>query len=395
MYFGAVSPELASLIKEKTGVEVEGYNCSLSSYEIRKILKDHGNEETERPRGQRAITPDDFLNMPEVIQSPDNISLSPTKYEGKDAVMFEGQFDTGKMTVVAVVSDKHLDLFIRTAYVGVKKGNLATPIDEQASINTPEASRGTVSDNTISQPESKVNTKTSNSQTSEKKSDTKTPKMGKGKTADAVYEKGRKLKVGDKVGEVKLVADESGKPITPVLRASFDRADVPSYILATVEATGDTALIAELEEETALMMMGDLTGERAQLPLHDAVEALSEHVRDGDITPEQAAHILSEECAHPTGADIDTLIERENMAGLRYSVGDIDNFDISLYNEIEISTSELNRLQSEVMTWDNQRRNQLRKRTLSNGYVYYYMLDNKGIVRVYERKESINIHERG
>ena len=47
------------------------------------------------------------------------------------------------------------------------------------------------------------------------------------------------------------------------------------------------------------------------------------------------------------------------------------------------------------MTWDNQRRNQLRKRTLSNGYVYYYMLDNKGIVRVYERKESTNIHEIG
>ena len=201
-----------------------------------------------------------------------------------------------------------------------RKGNLATPIDEQASINTPETSRGTVSDNTISQPESKVKSKTSNSQTSEKKSDTKTPEKSKGKAADDVYEKGRKLKVGDKVGEVKLVADESGKPITPVLRASFDLTDVPSYILATVEATGDTALIAELEEETALMMMGDLTGERAQLPLHDAVEALSEHVRDGDITPEQAAHILSEECAHPTGADVDTLIERENMSSVKYMV---------------------------------------------------------------------------
>ena len=53
------------------------------------------------------------------------------------------------MTVVAVVSDKRLDLFVQTAYVGIKNRNLATPIDEQASINTPEADNGTVSKNSM------------------------------------------------------------------------------------------------------------------------------------------------------------------------------------------------------------------------------------------------------
>lgn len=51
------------------------------------------------------------------------------------------------MNVVAVVSDKRLDMFVQTVYVNVKKGNLSTPIGEQAPINTPEASSGTVSSN--------------------------------------------------------------------------------------------------------------------------------------------------------------------------------------------------------------------------------------------------------
>lgn len=309
MYFGAIPAELASLIKEKTGVDVDGYNCSLSSNEIRKILKDHGSDETELPRGQRAIIEDDFLNIPEVIQSPDSVELSPKKYSGKDAVMFTGEFDTGKMTVVAVVSDKHLDLFVQTAYVGMKKGNLATPTGEQAPINTPKASRGTVSNKTISQPESKVKSKTSKSQTSAKKS--------KSKTADTVYKKNTKLKVGDTVGEVTLVADsETGDPVTPRLRVSFAREDMLSYIMATVESLGDDQLISALEEEMLLMS----SDSDAELQLHDTIEELSDHVRDGEITPEQAAQVLSDELANPTGADVDTLVERAKLDSVKYMV---------------------------------------------------------------------------
>ncbi len=296
-------------------------------------------------------------------------------------------FDTGKMTVVAVVSDKHLDLFVQTAYVGIKKGNLATPIDEQASINTPEASHGTVSNKTISQPESKVKSKTSKSQTSAKKS--------KGKTADVVYEKGKKLKVGDTVGEVTLVKDsETGAPVTPRLRASFSREHMPAFLMATIESIGDTELIAALEDEIAYMMTSETIDENTALPFHDAIEELSDHVRDGDITPTEAAHILAEELANPTGANVDTLVERAKLDGVRYMVGDIDSFDISWYNEIEIPSDELNRLQSEVMTWDNQHRNGLRKRTLSNGYTYVFLLDKTGIVHVFGRTKSTNIHER-
>lgn len=161
IYFGTVPTDLAALIKSNAHVDVEGYNVSLSADEIRKIFKDHGKEKTEAPRGQRAITPDDIINIPSVIQSPEKIVLSPNKYMGKPVINISKNID-GNMTIAAVVSDKHLDLFVQTAYVGIKKGNLYTPIAEQAAINTPEASSGTVSINSIPNSSENVNTNNKN-----------------------------------------------------------------------------------------------------------------------------------------------------------------------------------------------------------------------------------------
>ncbi len=173
LYFGAITSELAALIKSNTGIDVEGFNCTLSAYEIRKMFKDHGNEQAENLRGQRAITEEDILNIPRVILSPSAIKKSPKLYNGKPVINFTKDIN-GKITVSAVVSDKHLDLFVQTAFVGIKKGNLATPIDEQASINTPKASSGTVSDKIVPQKTESVNT---NPKISQKLSDRDTDSM--------------------------------------------------------------------------------------------------------------------------------------------------------------------------------------------------------------------------
>ena len=148
MYFGVIPADLAARIKSDTGVNVENFNLSLGSYEVRKILKDHGNAEKEAARGQRAIVADDFGHITDVVLNPAEITLSNQDYMGKPAIIFSGDYN-GRMNVVAVVSDKRLDLFVQTVYTNVKKGNLATPTGEQAPINTPEANGSTVSDNSI------------------------------------------------------------------------------------------------------------------------------------------------------------------------------------------------------------------------------------------------------
>lgn len=157
MYFGAIPADLAAVIRSKTGIDVENYNCSISGYEIRKIFKDHGNEKSEALRGQRAITVDDIANIPAVVQSPEYIALSKKDYMGKPVIIMSKNIN-GNLTVVAVVSNKHLDLFVQTAYANNKKGNLATPTAEQAAVNTPKASSSTVSNNSLADNAAAVNT---------------------------------------------------------------------------------------------------------------------------------------------------------------------------------------------------------------------------------------------
>ncbi len=155
LYFGAIPQDLAIRIADDTGLNVENYNVSLGSQEIRKILKDHGDDAKESLRGQRAVTEDDFAHIVDDVLNPSKVQLSDDTYMGKPAIIFTGTHN-GRMNVVAVVSDKRLDLFVQTIYVNVKKENLATPTGEQAPINTPEANSGTVfSDNSIPQNQKK------------------------------------------------------------------------------------------------------------------------------------------------------------------------------------------------------------------------------------------------
>ncbi len=155
IYFGAIDQLLANQIASEIGVNAYNYNCSLSANEIRKIFKDHGSESKEASRGQRAITKNDIMDIPSVIESPDLVKKSDNDYNGKPAIIFSKD----GVTVIGIISDKHMDLFVQTAYAKKRKGILATPIDEQASINTPEAGRGTDSSNSIPEKSENVNTK--------------------------------------------------------------------------------------------------------------------------------------------------------------------------------------------------------------------------------------------
>lgn len=143
IYFGKISEDLGGKILKETGVNVKGFNCTLAAYEVRKILKRHGSDKTEKLQGQTAITKEDFLKIPKIIQNADKIELSEKPYNGKPVIVFSKKTDR-KVVVVTYASDKHLDLRIQTMYAGKKSGNLATPTDVQASVITPEAARGTV-----------------------------------------------------------------------------------------------------------------------------------------------------------------------------------------------------------------------------------------------------------
>ncbi|MCR4963630.1 MAG: hypothetical protein K6B40_07115, partial [Firmicutes bacterium] len=164
IYFGTIPSDLAQKIYEETGINVENYNCTLRASEIRKILLGkHGNQETESKYGQRAVTPEDILNIPLVIQSPDSIQLSPKLFQGKPAILFSKTIN-GRTTVVAYVSKPHMDLTVQTMYSGAKKRSLATtPSEDNLFSQTSETFSGTASKPTIPQPGESVKSRASSS----------------------------------------------------------------------------------------------------------------------------------------------------------------------------------------------------------------------------------------
>lgn len=156
MYFGYIPETLAKRVQKETGLNIAGYNCSISAFEIQKIIKDHGTEETELRRGQRPITVYDIAHIPDIIQEPDSIFLADTLYNGRPVIHFV-KTTNGKTTVVAYTSLRHRDLTVQTMYSGKNRGSLAKPTGERAPVNTPEANIGTASNNSIAKSVNTVN----------------------------------------------------------------------------------------------------------------------------------------------------------------------------------------------------------------------------------------------
>lgn len=159
MYFGKIGADLAARVFEETGIDIEGYNCTLRANEVKKILKNsHGDEQVEAMRGQRAVTKEDLMRIPNIIQSPDTIRLDKKLFEGKPVLLFS-KTDNGRTTVVSYVSQRHQDLTTQTIYISTKKGSLATtPGGDTPFPQTSKTLSGTASNNSIGENPSTVNT---------------------------------------------------------------------------------------------------------------------------------------------------------------------------------------------------------------------------------------------
>jgi phage-Barnase-EndoU-ColicinE5/D-RelE like nuclease3 len=68
-----VEPLVAHRIQRLTNLDVSGFRHSVGESAIRHVLGRHGDPQIERTRGQVAITPGDFLLLPEIFSQPDEI----------------------------------------------------------------------------------------------------------------------------------------------------------------------------------------------------------------------------------------------------------------------------------------------------------------------------------
>ena len=86
---GGVSKNNIDAVKQKTGIDLTGYERVIDSSGINHILKHHGDEAVEAKRGQIAITRDDIAHIPEIVESPDDIKYVGTNEKGLRVIRYQ------------------------------------------------------------------------------------------------------------------------------------------------------------------------------------------------------------------------------------------------------------------------------------------------------------------
>lgn len=141
--YGVVDHVEAERLKKATGLDVDGYTRVIDNYSIRHILKGHTSQETEEARGNIAITKDDTVLIPEIIETADRVTLSPKKTKtGQEAIRYEKRI-SGSIYVYEEVRTGKKELMPVTMYkkrVATNDMSPSGPLVETSS-NTSETLR--------------------------------------------------------------------------------------------------------------------------------------------------------------------------------------------------------------------------------------------------------------
>ena len=100
----------AAKIKEKTGLDIEGFAHKITNTDLRHIFLEHGNPKTETPRGQIAVTKDDIKLIPEITKSYDSVELLKKKSENKPTLAYTKTIEDKYYYLESVGGKKKRDL---------------------------------------------------------------------------------------------------------------------------------------------------------------------------------------------------------------------------------------------------------------------------------------------
>jgi len=102
---GKVSGDAVGDIRQATGVDVSGYEQTISSMDIRHADIRHGAR--ERSKGQVPLSAGDYGRIPEVYSDYDSIKKgTPETNTGRQSVRYRKAMSDGTLVVVEVITDK-------------------------------------------------------------------------------------------------------------------------------------------------------------------------------------------------------------------------------------------------------------------------------------------------
>ena len=160
MFVGKISSKTAAKIHKATGLNAFNKSIALNSHDLRHMMKEHGDADSEAMRNQEAITADNFEYVIETIADPDEVTSEKDEKSGVLSLIFKKEI-AGKTTAITIFSEKRKALTLKTAWIIKKEQHISQPTNAEALIRTPEArsSMDTVPTDSITDPAENVNRK--------------------------------------------------------------------------------------------------------------------------------------------------------------------------------------------------------------------------------------------
>lgn len=134
---GAIDKAAAARIKAATGIDVDGFEMTLSADAVRHVHRSHGGP-GEPSRGQVPVTADDFARIAETIAGFDTVTLGVAEQGPTDALTFRKRVN-GEWVIVEAVRRGKRRLSLITMWKQQAQAHHA-PTGGSARQLTPEAS---------------------------------------------------------------------------------------------------------------------------------------------------------------------------------------------------------------------------------------------------------------
>jgi len=126
---GLVGPRQAEQIADVLADQppLDLYDFSLARHDLDHVRVAHGAAATEAPRGQRAVLPEDFAALPQIIAKPDRVEAAGTDKEGNQLVNFVKRIGSETYVATFVVRRGRRTIGLVTMYIRKGKGGSASP----------------------------------------------------------------------------------------------------------------------------------------------------------------------------------------------------------------------------------------------------------------------------
>jgi hypothetical protein len=91
---GNLSQEVVDFISTSVGLSIDtSFSFTIDKSGINHAIKQHGNDKIELAKGQIAIQKEDFLKIPLILETPDNIEYKGVSKKGLEVFRFIKEFE--------------------------------------------------------------------------------------------------------------------------------------------------------------------------------------------------------------------------------------------------------------------------------------------------------------